>query len=219
MSADLRARFEAWAVLPPHEYDLARVPEDSFKHAWPGKYVSPFTETAWYGWECSFQALHSTGDDARDAGVFDLFAHLDRQRNWSSETFGPGSRAAGVVDHIRKELVEIEADPGDLKEWIDVVILALDGAWRSGASPKDIVSALVAKQTKNEGRNWPDWRTADPSKAIQHDRAKDPEKIKCDRWSCKDGVVVGPYDHEMTCGKCNGTGFVDAAITGAQGHE
>jgi hypothetical protein len=67
VSAGLRARFEAWAVLPPHEYDLARVPEDSFKHAWPGKYVSPFTETAWYGWECSFQSLHSTGDDARDA--------------------------------------------------------------------------------------------------------------------------------------------------------
>jgi hypothetical protein len=69
--------------------------------------------------------------------------------------------------------LEIEADPGDLKEWIDVTILALDGAWRSGASPAEIVAAIVAKQTKNEGRVWPDWRTADPNKAIEHDRAHD----------------------------------------------
>ena len=105
--------------------------------------------------------------------AFDFAAHLARQAAWSARTFGPGSRAAGVVDHIRKELTEIEADPGDLKEWIDVVILALDGAWRSGATPAEIVAALAAKQEKNEGRSWPDWRTADPSKAIEHDRSKD----------------------------------------------
>jgi len=99
--------------------------------------------------------------------------HLQRQRNWSGATFGPGSRAQGLVDHIRKELTEIEADPTDLKEWIDVAILALDGAWRSGAQPQEIIAALVAKQTKNEGRLWPDWRTADPNKAIEHDRSHD----------------------------------------------
>jgi hypothetical protein len=104
---------------------------------------------------------------------FDFASHLQRQRDWSGKTFGPGSRAQGVVDHIRKELLEIEVDPGDLKEWIDVVILALDGAWRSGAQPQEIIAALVAKQTKNEGRVWPDWRTADPNKAIEHDRSRD----------------------------------------------
>ncbi|WP_368735417.1 dATP/dGTP pyrophosphohydrolase domain-containing protein, partial [Metapseudomonas otitidis] len=57
--------------------------------------------------------------------TFDFAAHLQRQREFSERTFGPGSRAKGVVDHIRKELKEIEASPGDLSEWIDVVILAL----------------------------------------------------------------------------------------------
>ena len=33
-----------------------------------------------------------------------------------------------------------------------------------------IVNTLVSKQTKNEGRNWPDWRTAPADKAIEHDR-------------------------------------------------
>ena len=101
---------------------------------------------------------------------FDLLSHLGRQHEWSERTFGPGMRTKGVVDHIRKELCEIESDPTDITEWIDVVILALDGAWRAGASPEQIIATLVAKQTKNENRNWPDWRTADPDKAIEHVR-------------------------------------------------
>ena len=104
------------------------------------------------------------------ADNFNFYRHLHRQREWSLKTFGPGDRAKGVVDHIRKELAEIEADPGDLKEWIDVVILALDGAWRSGAWPDQIIAALQAKQTKNESRQWPDWRTMPADKAIEHVR-------------------------------------------------
>lgn len=104
---------------------------------------------------------------------FDFHAHLGRQREFSRNAFGPGDRAKAIVDHIRKELVEVEADYTDLAEWIDLVILALDGAWRSGASPDLIIAALVAKQEKNEARTWPDWRTSDPDKAIEHDRSQD----------------------------------------------
>lgn len=101
---------------------------------------------------------------------FDFKAHLMRQREWSIQTFGPGARAKGIVDHIRLELSEIEADPGDVKEWLDVVVLALDGAWRSGANTQQIIDALVAKQNRNEARAWPDWRTMSEDKAIEHDR-------------------------------------------------
>lgn len=106
------------------------------------------------------------------APPFDLVAHLERQRAFSLKTFGPGPRTKGVVDHIRKELAEIEADPADIMEWVDVIILAFDGAWRAGWEPQAIVDAIVAKQTKNEARQWPDWRTADPDKAIEHVRAE-----------------------------------------------
>ncbi len=100
---------------------------------------------------------------------FDLVEHLHRQREFSLRTFGPGARTLGVSDHIRKELEEIRANPA-LEEWVDVILLALDGAWRSGASPEDIAAAIEAKQARNESRTWPDWRTADPNKAIEHDR-------------------------------------------------
>jgi len=105
--------------------------------------------------------------------TFDFKAHLQRQRRWSEKTFGPGDRVKGVIDHIRKELSEIEKAPSDLEEWIDVVILALDGAWRSGASPEQIIAQLQAKQAKNEKRQWPDWRTSSPDKAIEHDRSSE----------------------------------------------
>ena len=106
--------------------------------------------------------------ESRYTPPFNLLEHLRHQREWSARTFGPGERTAGVLDHIRKELNEIADNPVDLWEWIDVVILALDGAWRIGATPEQIVAALVAKQAKNESRRWPDWRTAEPGKAIQH---------------------------------------------------
>lgn len=117
----------------------------------------------------------ASNDAAR--GPFDLVQHLRRQMEFSARTYGPGDRTDGVCDHIRKELNEVQADAAagvpTLGEWVDVIILGFDGAWRSGATPEQIVAAIVAKQTKNEGRKWPDWRTADRGKAIEHDRSAD----------------------------------------------
>jgi len=100
-----------------------------------------------------------------------LWEYIHIQKNWSVKTFGPGDRTAGLLDHIKKELVEIEETQGqDLEEWIDVIILALDGAWRSGNSPLEIITAMIAKQKKNKARQWPDWRKATDGKAIEHIR-------------------------------------------------
>jgi hypothetical protein len=101
---------------------------------------------------------------------FDLVEHLDRQKKWSFETFGPGTNLEGLLEHIRKELNEIEAKPFDLEEWIDVVILAFDGAYRQGYSSGDIARALFFKQYKNELRKWPDWKTVPKGQAIEHIR-------------------------------------------------
>lgn len=84
-----------------------------------------------------------------------LEEYIKRQVNWSASTFGNGVRTRGIAEHIRKELLEIEAAPHDVEEWVDVMILALDGAWRAGYSPEQIVSALESKQVKNFGRVYP----------------------------------------------------------------
>lgn len=102
-----------------------------------------------------------------------LYDHILRQKQFSERTFGPGDRTEGVCDHMTKEIVEVreaKGKPEQLEEWVDLILLALDGAWRSGASAAEICAAIEKKQTKNESRRWPDWRTAEPGKAIEHVR-------------------------------------------------
>lgn len=116
-----------------------------------------------------YEALKK-GAEVNVAVEMDLVAFVRRQREWSQETYGPGQRTEGVIKHIKKELKEIGEHPLDLKEWIDVVILALDGAWRAGHEPEDIAAALSQKQIENIGRKWPDWRTHPEGEPIEHIR-------------------------------------------------
>jgi hypothetical protein len=103
---------------------------------------------------------------------YDLVEHIEQQRDFSLRTFGPGTRIKGLIDHIRKELREIEGNPADVMEWIDVIMLGLDGAWRAGYEPQEIAQALYNKLEINKKRDWPDWRTADPDKAVEHVRSE-----------------------------------------------
>lgn len=111
----------------------------------------------------------------------DLKQHLIRQMAFSHATFGPGQRTKGVTDHIRKELTEVAEAHGDASEWVDVVILALDGLTRQLAyvngerrNPNEVSEIacrmIEGKQSRNEARQWPDWRTAPKDKAIEHVR-------------------------------------------------
>jgi len=150
---------------------LVAPPANAFPPEWHAA-LSDFYRTA-----SEIAAENLASKAAPTAVAFDMLAHLQRQRVFSERTFGPGKRTKMVADHIRKELDEVEENPSDLAEWVDVILLALDGAWRSGASPAQIVAGIEAKQTKNEGRTWPDWQTADPNKAIEHNRALDETPI------------------------------------------
>ncbi len=84
-----------------------------------------------------------------------LREYLQRQIDWSKVAFGLGKRTGGICQHIEKELVEIQDDPNDRKEWIDVLILGMDGYWRHGGTPETLEPELLAKQTKNMNRAWP----------------------------------------------------------------
>jgi hypothetical protein len=97
-----------------------------------------------------------------------IIEYLYQQREFSLRVFGPGTRAKGIVDHIRKELMEVENAPSDLTEWIDVVTLAFDGALRAGHTPEQIAQQLQATLQRNKQRTWPDWRTVPEDQAITH---------------------------------------------------
>jgi hypothetical protein len=111
----------------------------------------------------------------------DFEQHLIRQMVFSRATFGPGERMEGVLDHMAKEIEEVRRANGDSSEWVDLVILALDGLTRrlwaisnyeksADEIASDAVRIIVGKQGRNERRNWPDWRTAPEDRAIEHVR-------------------------------------------------
>jgi hypothetical protein len=116
----------------------------------------------------------------------DFKQHLIRQMAFSHATFGPGTRSEGVIDHLEKEIEEVkqalpEGAQVAASEWVDLVILSLDGLTRQlaycngerrdpDAVAEDACNMIVGKQTRNEARSWPDWRTADHRKAIEHIR-------------------------------------------------
>ena len=131
----------------------------------------------------------------------DLIAHLTRQGAFGRATFGPGPRTEGVLKHIESEIEEVRraAEEGDLdelvKEWTDIAILGLDGLIRAVRAREEAFNAqrmlslarpyithdevarmavdnIVAKQAKNEIRDWPDWRGKSEDQAIEHDRSQ-----------------------------------------------
>lgn len=105
---------------------------------------------------------------AKTQSVFSLADFAARQQEFSLRTFGHGMRTGGVTQHIEKECIEIRKDPSDRMEWIDVLILAVDGALRSGTPPEEIGPMMEAKLAINMKREWP--APTDQDSAIEHVR-------------------------------------------------
>lgn len=107
------------------------------------------------------------------------------QMHFSLTTFGPKLRRKGIIEHIRKELDELENMPDNqdhAEEWIDLLILSLDGLWRelhiNQHQPWDHVPQIIRykykrKMQKNRDRVWPDWRDFSDEQAIEHNREHD----------------------------------------------
>lgn len=111
---------------------------------------------------------------SRGEGEGGLAAFLERKSKWSERTFGPGQRTGGIIAHIQKELAEIQQDPLDLMEWVDVANLAMDGFWRAffvkyqpdethhdphgnmhWRAAAEFVWMIQRKAEINEARRWP----------------------------------------------------------------
>lgn len=101
----------------------------------------------------------------------DIEEYYVKQIEWSKKTFGDGKRTKGLIEHITKELKEIEDKPYDLEEWIDVVVLGMDGFWRHGGRAEDFMMLLQRKQVKNFARKWPEPKSED--EAVEHIREEE----------------------------------------------
>ena len=78
-----------------------------------------------------------------------------RQIEWSRRCFGDGKRTFGVTKHMEKEIAEVRENPEDLLEWIDLIMLAMDGYWRHGGTSESLMADLLQKQGMNFLREYP----------------------------------------------------------------
>lgn len=86
--------------------------------------------------------------------MIDLEAQLTVLRDWSVGTFGADRSLEYNCRHIESELVEVRADPRDPVEWMDIAILAFDGAMRAGHTPEDVARVFVDKLKVIQGRTY-----------------------------------------------------------------
>jgi hypothetical protein len=118
----------------------------------------------------------------------DKFSDLVRtQSEWSQATFGTDAERGpiGPLKHLEKEAREARANPSDIKEHADILILWLDASRRAGFKPMEVVEAALAKMEENKARTWPP-KGSMPDEAVEHvrepqeDRRKDNDDAKGD---------------------------------------
>lgn len=96
---------------------------------------------------------------------FDFNKYLRDHMGWSIDAFGEGSRTEGIIEHIEEELEEVKENPKDVREWVDVISLAIDGALREGAAIGELKDAMLAVQLRNKYRKWHD---TPPNRKAKH---------------------------------------------------
>lgn len=113
--------------------------------------------------------IRSEDVKTHDCGI-DLETYIATHEAWSLQTFGPPKQTDVVklCTHIAKEISEVLLKPEDVTEWVDIIILAVDGALRTGHSPQEIAEALVRKQQINVARKWN--IPTDPTQPNEHIR-------------------------------------------------
>jgi len=83
--------------------------------------------------------------------------YLLRHIEWGWATFGTpqdGRGPKGPLDHALKEVKEIEANPADITEWIDAIILTIDGYFRAAGDADVLKLERLAFLSGVEYQSW-----------------------------------------------------------------
>ena len=84
--------------------------------------------------------------------------------DWAEKTF-PQRTNHSILTHLRRELDEIEANPDDVEEWADAMLLFLHGLRERKIDLKHLIVALDIKFEKNKKRKW---GTPDEHGVVEH---------------------------------------------------
>lgn len=74
-------------------------------------------------------------------------------KTWTEKQF-PQRNTASIMAHLRKETAEVEAEPLDIMEYADCMMLLLDAASYNGLHASDILRACGENLVINKSRKW-----------------------------------------------------------------
>lgn len=134
-----------------------------------------------------------------DAGETPFADFLLRKREWSLRTFGADYPLHKVLAHLHKEIEEIRQEPCDLTEWIDAILLSIDGFWRAGGDLRQLEEMLRTKHAINEWREWPEPTPDEPTCHVK-DGGEAPRAAliaEAARALMRQYTSGGPYWEEM----------------------
>lgn len=77
----------------------------------------------------------------------------DVRSKWAAKTF-PSATTQSALHHLKEEIKEVEADPTDVMEYADMLMLVMEAARLSGFSADDILKAFAQKHEINKSRIW-----------------------------------------------------------------
>lgn len=120
----------------------------------------------------------------KNSTQFSLSEYVKKHNFWSRNSFGVHSDPRGLIKHIIKECDEVLEDPTDGEEWVDIIILAIDGFNRcanEATCDNALEYVLQVKQQKNMTRSWP--KNADPGEPVEHIRTGEEKEIASDQPS------------------------------------
>lgn len=78
---------------------------------------------------------------------------LTEVNEWQAVTF-PRATPASVVEHLRREVLELVDDPTDTAELADVIFLVVGLAYELGLSMSDLARIVAGKLAVNRQRVW-----------------------------------------------------------------
>ncbi|MCV6600288.1 MAG: DUF550 domain-containing protein [Cohaesibacter sp.] len=93
----------------------------------------------------------------------------DHHARWSDTTFGSDMLVGpiGPLKHLKKEADETLANPDNLEEYADCLMLLMDATRRAGFSPGILICAARLKLEVNKARKWPAPKDGEPRHHIK----------------------------------------------------
>ena len=131
------------------------------------------------------------------------------QAEWSRSVFGADHERgpAGPLKHLAKEVVEAQANPGDLMEYVDCLFLVFDSCRRAGFNLEQLREGCWRKLAINKSRTWQKPTSDEPVEHVRDEARQVMPRVDGVSFRCECGcnVFTEIGTKRYRCNSCDAT--------------